>query len=85
MQGQGDNLAPLFDEPEIGAGFKNRSFTAYPVCTAPGSPARDYPEGSHNPRHAGTHGCVFGGSATDRHYFKMGYSVRVDHWRFTAW
>ena len=85
LLGQGRSLAPLFDAPELGAAFKNRSFTAYPVCTAPGSPARDYPEGSHDPQHAGKHGCVFGGSATDRHYLKMGYSIRTDRWRFTAW
>ena len=85
LEGQGTNLAPLFDAPERGAAFKNFSYTNYPVCTAPGSPGRDYPEGSHSPAHAGTHGCVFGGSKTDRHYYKMGYSLRTDNWRYTAW
>ena len=85
LQGQGTDLSPLFDEPRLGASFKNRSFTVYPVCTAPGAAARDYPEGSHSPMHAGSHGCVFGGSQTDRHYFKMGYSLRTDKFRYTAW
>ena len=95
FDGQGTDLSPIFSAPELGAGFKNASFTVYPVCTPVGSASRGYPSGTHYPHNptcsklsqtnmssCNTHGCIAYGYNSFR---KMGFSMRTDSWRYTAW
>ena len=67
LQGQGTNLAPLFDETSLGAAFKNRSYTNYPVCTPLVHQHATTPK---DPTTQPMPGCMavsfFGGSNTDR-------------------
>lgn len=92
---QGTDLSPLFDNPTQGSAFKNASFSQYPVCSPP-TKVREFTAGADCPTcrmcrgcstnatvdTCGTHGCI-GVGRTD--FKMMGYSVRVDNWRYTAW
>ena len=95
FDGRGTDLSPIFSDPARGAAFKNASYTQYPVCTPVGWPARGFPSGSHSPHNptctslaqtdmtkCNTHGCIAYGKNSFR---KMGFSLRTDEWRYTAW